>query len=407
MQWLLLAGALRLAAPPEPEPPCSGELARVLADAARPGQVGGDVYAADGADDPYLRHARESSFLFNNLPERCAAEFRAWQRSQLPADCAPAYDRFLAQAATPVPRLALPAWAPPNASSAPAKVLYLVSASSPASVPVLTRTFKRLDRPEDRWVYLVDQRKSPGLVDELRRELPHPNVEVRPTQRHAMLYFFPRVESVLTALGQLLEEDPSWTHVYHLSESDYPLHGRPPPLAGSRQAPPRQDAVFTDAIPRQGDDWYWWNERTGVFDCQGFAVPDRGVKFPPAEELEKAGLKLHRGGEWFGFPRSFAEYLRAPASRAAVEDYTEVMRHRWSSDEVFWATLARSVPGLERSMPVKSGWFVLWDMQQGHSPDVFEGQALQRHEQEILLSDRLFVRKVALPGSEELLQRLG
>jgi len=402
MQLLCLAAALRLAA----EPPCEGELQRVLQDAQKPGQVGGDVYAADGTADRYLRHARETSFLFNNLPERCAAAFRDWQQTQLPEQCVAPYRAFLKQGATPLPSVAFPQWDPPKQAAQP-RILYLVSAADPKSVPVLLRTFARLDRPEDKWVYLVDQHKSPGLIAELRAKLPHPNVEIRPAQRHAMLYFFPRVESVLTALGSLLEEDPSWTHVYHLSESDYPLHGRPPPLDGSRHAPPRQDAVFTDSIPRAGDDWYWWDDRTGVFDCEGFAVPDRGVQFPAAADLERAGLKLHRGGEWFGFPRSFAEYLRAPASAAAVANYTTVMRHRWSSDEVFWATLARSVPGLESKLPVKPGWFVLWDMQQGHSPDVFEGQALARHEQEILDSDRLFVRKVALPGSEELLRLLG
>lgn len=400
----LCAATLQERAWGEEATPCDAELTRALAAARQPGQVGGDVYAAEGSGDPLLTHARETSVLFNSLPERCAAEYRAWQAQQLPPQCAARYASFLAGSETPLPRVDLPAWEarPASSNGTRPRVAYLVSASDPGALPVLERTFARLNRPEDRWVYLVDTHRSPELVAELKRRLPHPNVEVWPAQRHAMLYFWPRVESVVTALHHLLE-DPGWTHVYHLSESDYPLHGRPPPLAGTRGPPPRQDRIFTDSIPRAGDDWYWWKDRTGVFDCEGFAVPDRAVQFPEAGALERAGLRLHRGGEWFGFPRSFAEYLDAPASAPAVRNYTELMRHRWSSDEVFWATLVRSVPGLQAELAVTPGWFVLWDMQHGHSPDVYEGEALAAHEAQILSSDRLFVRKVALPGSAELL----
>lgn len=412
MKFSLLVAALRLvrddlsAAPAPREAPCGSELARLLAEADEPGQVGGDALVQ--GQDPQLAHARRTSVLFHGLGPRCAAEYRAWQAKQLPRSCAAPYQDFLTTYRNATPALALPAWEPPATRPNATAIAYLVSASSPAMLPVLKRTFEKLYRPEDTFLYLVDTRTSPGYDAALRAALPYANVRVEATEHHAMLYFWPRVENVLAGLARLLE-DRSWTHLYHLSESDYPLHGRPPPLRGTRHRPRQleeRDHIFTDSILRAGDNWYWWSERTAVFDCEGFAVPDLLLQFPAAEDLEAQGWRLARGGEWFGFPRTVAEYLVSPRAKPGVDRYVEMMRHRWGADEVFWATLVRSVPGLEADVPVAPGWFVLWDMQNGHSPDCFQGEALAAHRQEILASQRLFVRKVALPGSEPLLDEL-
>ena len=154
---------------------------------------------------------------------------------------------------------------------------------------------------------------------------------------------------------------------------------------------------------KQRDDWYWWKERAAVFVCEGHAVPDVGVDFP--EDALAAQVNLFRGSEWFMLPREVVEYVvDDPRTATGVASFVETMQHRWSADEIFWPTLVSNIPGLER--PIEPGWYVSWDARVGHSPDTFTGGTLARHKHAILSSDRLFVRKVRLPGSTDLLDVL-
>jgi hypothetical protein len=162
-----------------------------------------------------------------------------------------------------------------------------------------------------------------------------------------------------------------------------------------------------DAVPRhngeQWDDWYWWKERAAVFVCDGHAVPDVDIDFP--EDALSAQVNLFRGSEWFMIPREVIDYVvDDPQTAPGVASFVDILQHRWSADEVFWPTLVANIPGLKRR--IKPGWYVSWDDRVGHSPDSFTGATLARHKRAILSSDRLFVRKVRLPGSDDLLDIL-
>jgi hypothetical protein len=291
---------------------------------------------------------------------------------------------------------------PTNASSG--GIAYLISVSNSSSLPLILRAHKRLAGSQDRFLYSVDAGVAPKLALELRQALAgSPRVEVVEAAAHSGMYYWPRVQNVLDGLRTLSAQHSDWTYAVHLSEADYPLS-----MARIRAVAARPDRpLVMDAVPRQKgtqrDDWYWWKERAAVFVCDGHAVPDVGVDFP--EDALAAQVNLFRGSEWFMLPREVVEYVVDDARTApGVASFVDILRHRWSADEVFWPTLVANIPGLQR--PIEPGWYVSWDARVGHSPDTFTGGALARHKRTILASDRLFVRKVHLPGSEGLLDAL-
>jgi len=354
---------------------------------------------------------RAQARAFWALRQGCGEAYRRWERARLPAACQAEFASGAWRSALEVPAGGLPLrrW---NESAEAARrgngsIAYLVSVSQPSALPLVLRTFRRLHRPGDRFVYLVDTAAAPGydaqLAAALEQTVPASGAKVLAARSHSVMYFWPRVDAVLGGLQALLNEG-SWSYAVHLSEHDYPL--RPQQLHRlAAQTAPGQRPLVMDAVPRTvSDDWYWWRERTAVFTCGRTAAPDPDATFPD-DALESRGVRLHRGSEWFALPREVLEYVvQDPTAAPGVSSFVSLLQHRWSVDEVFWPTLLLSVPGLAR--PVAPGWYVQWDAQHGHSPDTFEGAALHSHRAEILRSDRLFVRKVSLPGSAELLDAL-
>jgi len=350
-----------------------------------------------------LRQDRALARVFWALQDGCAQEYRRWERSRLPAECRAKFDAFASEG---VPASApLAPWRDPARSNSTA-IAYLVSVSDPEALPLVLRTFRRLHRPGDTFLYLVDSKAAPGYAVKLEAALeaaiPRSGAKVLPARDHSVMYFYPRVDAVLDGLRTLVSEG-QWSYAVHLSEHDYPLHRAALHELAARTEP-RERRLVLDSVPRRTngreDDWYWWRQHTAVFVCGDHAAPDPGVTFPDES------LPLARGSEWFALPREVVEYVVAPPAAAApgVQSFVDVMKHRWSVDEVFWPTLLRAVPGLER--PQQPGWYVQWDAQHGHSPDTFVGATLASHRAAILDSDRLFVRKVSLPGSKELLDTL-
>jgi len=389
---------------------CEARLARALA-AAEQEPV---VQAAPPGSPVHAERAQAR--VFWALRRGCGETYRRWERSRLPAACQAEFEsgRWRAELEVPAGGLQLRRW---NESAATTRgngsIAYLVSVSQPSALPLVLRTFRRLHRPGDSFVYLVDTAAAPGydaqLAAALEDAVPSSGAKVLAARSHSVMYFWPRVDAVLGGLQALLNEEGNWSYAVHLSEHDYPL--RPKKLHRlAAQTAPGQRPLVMDAVPRDAsragarDDWYWWRERTAVFVCNRTAAPDPDATFPD-DQLESRGVSLHRGSEWFALPREVLEYVvRDPAAAPGVASFVSLLQHRWSVDEVFWPTLLLSVPGLER--PVKAGWYVKWDAQHGHSPDTFAGIQLSKHRAEILRSDRLFVRKVSLPGSADLLDTL-
>lgn len=308
----------------------------------------------------------------------------------------------LCEGCSHAPRGARPFEAGTAANVSKGGIAYLVSVSNVSSLPLLIRQHARLSGKEDRFLYSVDAAVAPELALELRQALGGPRVEVVEAAAHSGMYYWPRVQNVLDGLKRLGAQR-DWTYAVHLSEADYPLSMAR--IRAVAQSPDRP--VVMDAVPRnkgkQQDDWYWWKERAAVFVCNGHAVPDVGVDFP--EDALAAQVNLFRGSEWFMLPREVVDYVvDDPRTTPGVASLVEILQHRWSADEVFWPTLVANIPGLKRH--TKPGWYVSWDARVGHSPDTFTGAALARHERAILSSDRLFVRKVRLPGSKPLLDSL-
>jgi len=283
-------------------------------------------------------------------------------------------------------------------------IAYLTQVSMEYQLQLLKRVYHRIYDPKDVFLYLVDDKKldPKKVLAALPGPLPS-NVYVQ-SAFHAGYFYWPRVQVVLDGMSWLLQHN--WDFVVHLSESDYPVHSRQwlrSTLATQRRTnfirvQPRCSQLHTNSRIFRSP-WYWWKINDAVASCGTLNEPvvNKFVQFP-MEKLEKSGFRFASSIEWVVLTREMVKYALAPE----LVGYRRLIAMHSAADEIFWATLAINIPGLDQTVSPQ-GWYVHFDpASHGHSPETLS----KKHEEILALNRRMyfFIRKVEESKSRHVLQ---